>query len=688
MKSNPLLSFAVLSLLMAAWFGVSAQDTTGYWLWSQKIIGQEFQTSYCNEIVNMETDVEGNIYYFGTFGSKASYGNAGSGGYVTDELSSDIINFSKLNLWIAKYTREGEKVWQKVVSTCRFNDLDAGWMELHNDTLYITGSYYFEYHMAGGRWMWFYDTLITSEDIATSPDDTHRPPFVSGDWTFITKMDLDGNVFNTFFVQGQDRYEFPGGGHARNRLSYERRTPIHTDRDGNIYFLSVFNYSGDENVPYVLSVYNGDSIWNHDLYLPGSYAADDAATGRAVYKFNPDGRLIWQKRFFEKAENVQTSANTVRNYRFAHSGFAADEDDNLYFSGHVENAVYDDPTQYPVRVFVDSTRYVEITSPMEAKFTVPYLFSIDTSGAVRYLRQAHKSSNHSITNYGLTVTFHGLTVSDSSIYVLGNIGYDPATDTIELADGVFFDHENYLEQQAFPLFIRYDKETGELRNYGTSHVRGLATAGTIAGQYLYMSISSPIGLGYEQHFVSGNRLFALMDHLSGPQVENYYLGQWCTDGTFIDTVFLHRETGVRAHLLQPQPDGDLLAAFLATGDFSLGDEFYYGSSTGSALFGVYHNDVYAHAYPYTGIDNFQSATDQQPAVSLYPNPGVDFVTVRLHRPDDIIRTVEVFDLNGRRILSTSQSTVNVTPLPSGTYLFRITTADNVFHTKFVKQRLE
>jgi len=678
---------------------VSAQDTIGHWMWSQKYTAQEYQTSYCNEIVNMETDSEGNIYYFGTFGSNASYGNAGSGGYVTDELDSNIINFSKLNLWIAKYTREGEKVWQKVVSMARFScSLRPGWMELHNDTLYITGNYYFEKHLAGGRWMWFYDTLITDNNISYSPDSTHRPPFVAGSWTFLTKMDLDGNIINTFFVQTQNRHEYSGGSHLHESLSQESRTPIHVDRDGNIYFLSVFSYDGDEDVPYIVSVYNGESIWNYDFYLPGSYGSYSRQC-HAVYKFKPDGQLIWQKRFFEQTENVQTVADywialgygdwdlaedTMAHYRISHTGFAADEDDNLYFSGAIEiffgNATYDNQTQYPVRIFVDSTHWVEIASQMEARSGVPFLFKIDTSGTVRYLRQPRKNSNLNVNNYLVAIDFYGISVSDSSVYVIGNIYSYSTEDVLEIADGVFFDRAGYPDQSEFPLFVRYDKETGAFRNYGTSHVAGLVTSGIHAGEYWDMHLHA---FSYEQKFVSGNRLFALLGHISAPSLATYYMGQWCTDGTFIDTMLLHRDTGVRTHLFQPQPDGDLLAAFLVSGEFSLGDAFYTNSAS-CAIFGVYHNDVFT--YPYVGIDELPQTANFQSDVSLFPNPGKDFVTVSLSGSNEDIRTVEVFDLNGRRVLSTTLTTVNVSALPAGTYLFRITTGHGIRHTKFVKQR--
>ena len=706
MKDNPLLSFSVFSLLMMVWLGTSAQDTTGHWLWSQKYTGHDDDIVYYNKIINMETDAEGNIYYFGECGSDASLGNAGSGGPMVDGVPSSVDALSKSNLWIAKYTHEGEKVWSKLIGMCRFScALNPGWMELHNDTLYITGEYTFEHHAAGGRWMWFYDTLITSDDIVTVyPDSIHRPPFVGGKWTFFTKMDLDGNVINTFFARELDRVVL-GDGHRVSKAlgnNIQQRTPIHVDQDGNIYYTAPFCYTGSEEIPYTIVVYNGDSTWNYDFYLDGDYEFGNNRCCWAIYKFSPEGKPIWQKRFFEQTENVPTvydywcamghenwvsGDETMPNFTTWQYGFAADEDDNLYISGFIAvwsgNDTYDNSFQCPIRLFADSTHWVEIGDLLEAKTNIYFLLKTDTSGTIQYLCQPRKIIDPNINHNMFTsepLLFRGLSVSDSSVYVIGQIN-SPTTDYVfELADGVFFDRTSYPDYGSFPMFLRYDKETGALRNYGIGHLRGyVGNVGTA-------STEMALGNGcYEQNFVSGNRLFMLLGHLSGPQVSAYYIGQWCTDGTFIDTIPLHRDTHVRENLLQPQPNGDLLAAFQTIGEFSLGDDFYPSISTSSALFGVYHNDIFA--YPHVGIDDFPTSTSQQPAVSLYPNPGVDFVTVQLHRPDDSIRTVEVFDLNGRKVLSTSQSTVNIAPLPSGAYLFRITTADNVFHTKFVKERL-
>ncbi len=694
--------FAFLSTLLFATFTIAAvaQDTVGHWMWAQKYTGQDWQAN-SNEILNMETDPEGNIYYFGICGSSASFGNAGSGGYLAEGLPEQIINISSRNFWIAKYSRSGEQIWRKMVGMGRYYDaLYPGWMELRNDTIYIVGGYIFE--KAGGRWMWFYDTLITSNDISNSPDSQHRPPFVAGKWTFFTKMDLDGNVVSTFFANAQERGDGEGGYRPLTLLNYSMyfKSPLHVDCNGNFYLLSLRQYSGNEDYPFTVWVYSGDSTWHYDLYLPGSYQSGHSLNCYAVYKFSPEGRLIWQKQLFDHAENVLTvgdyyqalghdwdvTADTMPFFTIYPYGFAADEDDNLYFSGEVATwtgvPAFDNQTQYPTRVFVDSTHWVEASCQMEAKFGVPFLFKMDTTGTIQYLCQPRKNSNLDVSRMAITTSFRGITISDSSIYVIGNIVSHAVDDVIEFAPGVFFDRVSYPNQTEFPLFVRYDKETGAFRNYGTSHVKGLVTSGVEAGTYRDMNIST---YRYEQHFVLGNRLFAMLSHISAPSLCTYYIGQWCTDGTFIDTVRLYNDTRVRQHLLQPQPNGDLLGAFQTFGDFYLDDYHFTGfSSSSSAIFGVYHNDVFAHPFVGTGIPQY--SLNRIGGVRVFPNPGVDYVTVILQNPDERIRTIEMFDINGRRVLTSSQSIINVKALSAGTYLLRITTDRGTSHAKFVKQR--
>lgn len=63
--------------------------------------------------------------------------------------------------------------------------------------------------------------------------------------------------------------------------------------------------------------------------------------------------------------------------------------------------------------------------------------------------------------------------------------------------------------------------------------------------------------------------------------------------------------------------------------------------------------------------------------SIYPNPTSNFLTIKLSNSMSEIKEVQVFDLNGRIVLSpaVSNNSISVKNLAAGTYLLLIETAD-------------
>ena len=70
-----------------------------------------------------------------------------------------------------------------------------------------------------------------------------------------------------------------------------------------------------------------------------------------------------------------------------------------------------------------------------------------------------------------------------------------------------------------------------------------------------------------------------------------------------------------------------------------------------------------------GIDDIEKELS---SVKLYPNPTKDIATFSDHR----ITKIEVFDINGRRLLSINGYTISVKHLSKGIYLIKRTTAAN------------
>jgi hypothetical protein len=77
-----------------------------------------------------------------------------------------------------------------------------------------------------------------------------------------------------------------------------------------------------------------------------------------------------------------------------------------------------------------------------------------------------------------------------------------------------------------------------------------------------------------------------------------------------------------------------------------------------------------------GID--QSEIDES---MLYPNPTNDMVTIS---SDLAIQSIKIYDIHGKLLMNSSESTFSIAQLPSGTYLVRAYTVEEVRNYSLIK----
>lgn len=65
-------------------------------------------------------------------------------------------------------------------------------------------------------------------------------------------------------------------------------------------------------------------------------------------------------------------------------------------------------------------------------------------------------------------------------------------------------------------------------------------------------------------------------------------------------------------------------------------------------------------------------------VSLYPNPVRDILNIEI---ENDIQSIEIYNIQGQKVLSSNQKQINVSDLASGMYLVRIQDIDNNIATK-------
>ncbi|MBO7074884.1 MAG: S8 family peptidase [Bacteroidales bacterium] len=71
-------------------------------------------------------------------------------------------------------------------------------------------------------------------------------------------------------------------------------------------------------------------------------------------------------------------------------------------------------------------------------------------------------------------------------------------------------------------------------------------------------------------------------------------------------------------------------------------------------------------------------------ITVYPNPVNDIVMIETHGRASL-QNVIIYDVNGRKVLSTSESKIDISDIPSGIYMMKIELSDGIFYKKIIKE---
>ncbi|MBQ7532461.1 MAG: S8 family peptidase [Bacteroidales bacterium] len=83
-----------------------------------------------------------------------------------------------------------------------------------------------------------------------------------------------------------------------------------------------------------------------------------------------------------------------------------------------------------------------------------------------------------------------------------------------------------------------------------------------------------------------------------------------------------------------------------------------------------------------GDDGVEEIDNEE--VVIYPNPVDDIVMIETHGRASL-QNVIIYDVNGRKVLSTSESQIDISDIPSGIYMMKIELSDGIFYKKIIKE---
>ena len=656
----------IIAILIAAVLSASAQ---GEWKWANYWTGNDDPlNSYnpYNYVVRTAFDDDGNVYVYGCFGGNAKVYDQNTSEWLCDDVAVILANTKGCALM--KFDSLGNLLWNRTIKKSSQGECLPYDMALHDDRILISGQYDLAY---GSEDLWFLDTLITQQtafDHFLSGEIYPPYSYTDGTYTFISILDLDGNVLENHFVKTLSRA-------AENRIVL----PIYTggvgcsmcvDNYGNIYLATGIAYGGPDTLPWTV-VIDEDTSKTYDFYLPG-YSDYFGVINMMLFKISPNFELIGAKLVVDHTVGVSPYIpfDTVNPaYTPYVLGLSIDDEDNLYLSGYLRDMyLMNEYNEYPMRFYWDSTHYATADDPSTGKF-LPYIVKYDSDGNVRWSNQVSVSNDPSTDFYHFAVWGDNCVAGDG-VYLMGqantSIGHNPLF--------YFDDPSNCLSlipdsNQHTSFFVKFDKETGAFKSLGQTP--GLHT------------------------FVKDESKPAIINnHLLGQFLYDFSIGTllnyFNTNGSFMgaDTISYSHDPNLKTNRTIVNEEGKILCDMTCSQDLTFGHDFTLtiDDHTRSHAVVAYRYDP-SILVPYsddsTGVAGYEELNTP---IKLYPNPATN--TLFLENEYSPIESFLLLDMAGKEIfhqdLSSHRCEVDVSSIPDGMYFIRTFCEKGSYINKFIK----
>jgi hypothetical protein len=664
-KSVPLFLFTLFMTSFLAFPSASAQ---GEWKWANYWTGNDdplSSTNPYNYVVRTAFDEDGNVYVFGSFGGNATlYDQVGNTHFsnITSVVASNTQGTA-----LVKFDSLGNYLWSRIIKNSKQGDCRPYDMILQDGKIVISGQYSFDYSL--NEQLWFLDTLVTQQTALSYPLDENHPPytFTGGDISFVSILDLEGNILENHFVKIISR-------DIENRHNLPLNTgigscPMCMDSDGNLYIATGITYGGPDTLPWTVLI-DEDTNRMYDYYLPGS---DEFSRIRnmVIFKLSPTFDLEWTKLIVEHTEGLSPyiPIDTVNpNYTPCVFGMSVDSENNVYLSGYLMDMwMTDQYNQYPIHIYWDSTHYA-IVDDYGLAFYLPFIIKYDSNGNVLWANQAFVRNSPSNTpNY---ISWTDNQIYGNSVYLVGWIGQYDGT-----SSSYYFDNENNAlnVSHSTTYFVKFNKDNGLFEN-----------ADFTPGAKTNLSYGSPTTPGItNNHVITMVRNYTMDDSYR-------VLCYFNADGGFVraDTI-RDSYTPINGRLgVVINTQGDLLVDFISQNDlqFTPGFSLEFTDHQHSHAVIAYRSDPsILEPYPEdsTAVPQYDERLSE---IRLYPNPATDHVVIE--SPEGLpVGMVAVTNESGQLLFlqpaTSCRTEISVRDLPSGLYVAHVSTSVGSTAIKFV-----
>lgn len=663
LKSTALLVFCMLFSLHAF---------SQHFDWVKSYSGQESPGYKFNYIVGSVTDSHGNLYVAGQFAKGATIDGQD---LLPITPHGDQCN-TTLNAAIVKFSPQGQILWKKVLHANQGFPCAIDEIHLVGDTALYVESLVDIIPTGNDAYLYFYDTLITSDDTSFMiPVDS----LGSGVATAFSIMDLDGNFLEHHFLQRayidsngavitMDR----SGGinpESTRRIDNQpfHRGPFCVDSDGNIYI-------GQVPIDNIALLDGWYSIENGKL--SGVLIMVD---GHSRFTFYPENRpSVSNYRILKFSPHFDNLINY--QYVFADTSFwdkvatvgrlLIDSENNIYLCNTVDNKL----SRGSGRVSLNGAPDMALEGK---EATMGFMIKYNSHLEPQYIRQIDYQ-NTPTQGYLDYYYFHNMAIDEdsNSLFVIASVANDVPTDSMYV-DGVQLDANNNA------LFLRFDKNTGCYLSHGIVPSNKFST--------FYTAIIPPTSVVCKY-----NRLFAVPAFQNNIQwqnneinIEQYKWGKGLFIWDYAGNPIQYKDFNSISRQSEPGNalvlhDSILYVCGYSTSSMTMADTTLNPSGNTLAYIAKYVDTSFRTPYltPHhepIGINDF--ITDNP---IVYPNPTNSTISIALSEDETIVNCY-VISVNGVRCQERlSANTLNLSKYPKGIYYLEIITTKNIYKNKIIK----
>ena len=617
------------------------------------------------EIRGSVTDADGNLYILGQFRNDASWD-----GQLLLPMAPYGPAPNTTNTIIAKISPDGEMLWKKVihsnngVNTVPFDIKKAG------DTAFAC---MVEMSFPGNEWYTYYlDTLLPAQSDFFGSISEQNAKYSRR--TVLIVFDFNGNVKEQHFMyltyldnNGNDI-----GSHNSVRTYYESSHLVNPtfdfDSDGNVYICRIANDHLNDVYATPWGTISAIKFWI-DGKLIGITHVDNKPMFwfPQLLKFSPNlDTLLASRYLFQSCDSIEYTPSDSKL-------FINTDRNTIFFIGCLSQA----GGNYENTIIIDSLQDIYLFTPDKAVLK-GYLLNLDSELNVKNIISLDDSV---ITpNIPIQVPFHDIAFDyDSNRFFL----------SVTSNRGIFGDTVNFYSiplYNGIPLNVKSDAivmaftlsdTTPELLAYGnvpsiitsscyTNNIGNLACVNNrvfLQSEY-YGGIRLPGNTIRDNHFRLGLTVFDYNLNVIG--------------GIDYNAPSNYNEEGPIALIDSVVYLMNRLATNATFGDIP----FTVPSGGRYACIAKYIDTSFMTPYvapPHTGI-----AKTDTPAFLIYPNPTTGNLTI--DNGSEPVVEAAVISLTGvSETVRLNGSTINTANLQPGLYILEITTTNNKYHHKFIKQ---